>query len=365
MDIRNCISELLVLHDCVIIPGFGGFIGNYSPARIDPVHHSFLPPGKKLLFNVNLKQNDGLLANNVADSFGVSYADACKMIDELAEECRHTLKSGKSFLIPSVGRLTQGREGNLQFEQDKTINLLPDAFGLTSFISPPVGRANFPDRSDRKTAVPAQGAIQERSTLSRSLKWAAMLAIPIGAVAIIGVTQFDKIKSSQVSDAGILSSVFSRFSSTSLVEKKEAPANAPDTFYQEEAVPSVFDAPTNDPSSGNPESEAGSVSNDDATGAYIEPAAITNPEPVQEVTISPANTGDPFAIIVGAFKSKENALKFVSELKQRGIQASIFDKSRGGLYRVTIGTFEMREEAEQLLSSSKSGDFSGAWLLAK
>ena len=76
MDIRNCIAELLSAHDCVIIPGLGGFIGNYSPARIDPVHHAFQPPFKKLLFNINLKQNDGLLANAVADSYGTATAFA-------------------------------------------------------------------------------------------------------------------------------------------------------------------------------------------------------------------------------------------------------------------------------------------------
>ncbi|MCX6268123.1 MAG: hypothetical protein NTW16_12315, partial [Bacteroidetes bacterium] len=78
MDIRNCIADLLSLHDCVIIPGFGGFIGNYSPARIDQVNHTFHPPTKELLFNVNLKQNDGLLASAIAASWMISYADACK-----------------------------------------------------------------------------------------------------------------------------------------------------------------------------------------------------------------------------------------------------------------------------------------------
>lgn len=365
MDIRNCISELLVLHDCVIIPGFGGFIGNYSPARIDPVHHSFLPPGKKLLFNVNLKQNDGLLANSVAATCGVSYADACRMIDEMADECRHTLKSGKSYAIPGVGRLSQGHEGNLQFEQDKTVNLLPDAFGLTSFISPPVSRTNLPVRPVRTAQIPELISEPRKTPFSRSLKWAAMLAIPVGAAAIIGVTQFDKIKSSQVSNAGILSSVFSRFSSTSLVEKKEAPANAPDTFYQQDPAPSVFDNPVADPSYNESEPMSNNTGTDQIQGATMDPNTSVNAEPMLEAVTSTASSGDPFAIIVGAFKAKENAEKYVTELKQKGTTASIFDRSKGGLYRVTIGSFAIREEAEQLLSSAKSGDFSGAWLLAK
>ena len=93
MDIRSCISELLSVHDCVIIPGLGGFIGNYAPARIDPVYHAFQPPFKKILFNVNLKQNDGLLASAVADSLGTSYQDSCNLIEQFTEECRQALQS--------------------------------------------------------------------------------------------------------------------------------------------------------------------------------------------------------------------------------------------------------------------------------
>ncbi|MDP3003404.1 MAG: hypothetical protein Q8N38_09780, partial [Bacteroidales bacterium] len=35
VDITAFIRELLFGHDCVIVPGFGGFIGNYTPAHID------------------------------------------------------------------------------------------------------------------------------------------------------------------------------------------------------------------------------------------------------------------------------------------------------------------------------------------
>lgn len=341
MEITPCISELLVFHDCVIIPGFGGFIGNYAPARIDPVHHSFLPPGKKLLFNVNLKQNDGLLANHVASVFGISYDDAVARIEEMAERCRYTLKSGKSFIFEGVGRLYLGREGNLQFEQDKSVNLLPDAFGLAPFISPPVGGATTPVRSERSlTVVGAKGAVPHRRTL-KAVKWAAALAIPVGLAAVIGVTQYERTGSSTVENAGIFSSMFSRFSSASLVDKKEAPTVAPETFFQQDPAPSVFD---------------------DQTEMVEEPLEEVDS---QETPVSPSNTGDPFAIIIGAFKSEKNALRYIEELKGKGIQASIFDKSSGGLHRVTVGSFSLREEAEQLLSSSKSGDFPDAWLLVK
>jgi len=352
MDLKRCISELLKAHDCVIIPGFGGFIGNYAPAKIDPVHHTFTPPFKKLLFNINLNQNDGLLANHLSGSEGISYPDACTRIDEMVEACRHDLKSGKPFIIPEVGKLSMGREGNIQFEQDRSVNLLPDAFGLAPFISPPVARASHVSRFEQSAPAIARKAGERRFIMPRSLKWAAMLAIPIGAVAIIGVTQFGKSKSNQVNDAGILSSVFSRFSSASLVDKKEAPQTAPESMFQMEPTPSVFDPP------------AESVTN------QTDDPALTSP-PVNETEI-PAkmaaqeiSTEGSYAVIIGAFRIRENAAKLVADLKQRGISAMIYDRSRSGLHRVAIGTTDSREEAEQLLQNTKSGEFPGAWLLAK
>ena len=45
-DITVYIRELLFRHDCVIIPGFGAFIGNYFPSHIDRNEGLFYPPVK-------------------------------------------------------------------------------------------------------------------------------------------------------------------------------------------------------------------------------------------------------------------------------------------------------------------------------
>jgi len=354
MDINHCISELLSVHDCVIIPGFGGFIGNYSPAQIDPVNHSFRPPSKKLLFNINLRQNDGLLASCYASLNGTSYDEACLAIDEFIQQCKSILRSGKPFILPEVGRLFPGREGNIQFEQDKNSNLLPDAFGLMPFIAPPMDRGR---RTAKLIQPVTEGAGQpalKKRLLPRTLRWAAALAIPIGLATMIGISQFDKPREPGENDAGIFSSVFSRFSSASLVEKKDAPARNAENNAQYAPTPSVFEQ--------FPEPEEILPQTTETASPASEKTTISSP-PANEPQVAD-RSGTVYAVIIGAFRSKENAGTLIRECKEKGMVASVFDRSSSGLYRVALGTFSQREEALQLLSSAKSGDFSGAWLLS-
>lgn len=72
MDIAVYIRELLLDHDCVILPDFGGFIGNYVPAHYDS-SNNFYPPTKQISFNKQLCHNDGLLIGKVSKSLTLNY----------------------------------------------------------------------------------------------------------------------------------------------------------------------------------------------------------------------------------------------------------------------------------------------------
>lgn len=388
MDIRVHIARLLEEHDCVILPGFGGFIGNYAPARIDPVSHSFIPPAKKILFNINLRQNDGLLYNRIVTDEGVSYANALILVNELIETIRYSLKNGKPFTFPEVGRLFTGKESTLQFEQEKNSNLLPDAFGLPTFISPPVIRTSYNYRLEKVLVQQQKDSAGKRKLLS-PVKWAAILAIPICTAAIFGITQYGKLKTPSISNAGILNAVFSRYSASSLVEKKDAPSKGPEVNFDFGYIPSVFEersAASNGTSSADVDidqmmnaaqassglttqsSLAGNTNNrEEVTGTTL---AHNKPgDPVKEVDQSPVineiQRTDHFAIIIGAFRIRENAEKCIQEAGTNGLNAGIFDQSRSGLYRVALSTANKQKEAKNLLSKAREAGFTGAWLLVK
>lgn len=74
---------------------------------------------------------------------------------------------------------------------------------------------------------------------------------------------------------------------------------------------------------------------------------------------------DAYIIIVGAFKSFENAERFVIELKAKGYDAYIAGRSENGLFRVSIHSSMERKKAFRELALIRAGGFPDAWLLGK
>jgi cell division septation protein DedD len=336
--IEKYIPELLSQYDCAIIPGFGGFIGNYSPAVINPVHHTFYPPCKSLLFNIHLKQNDGLLASRIALGEKILYEEALERISMMVVDWFDLLEKGEDLLIEKVGRIVLEADGILQFEQDHSVNYLPEAYGLSSFVSPAIRRPGMQDKLEKKINRYINAADGRQRKLTRSLKWAAIMALPVGIAVYLSVTHMDQIRNLSESYSTIL------FPKSAPVTTK--PESAKKTYVIRHTTQAV-------------QPSARIIKTDPPT--KTEPAPAETKLPVsKELSVN-----KPYAIIVGAFRFKENAENLVEKLKEEGYAAGIFDVTKTGLFRVTVGTFDSKEEALGQLTAVRSQDYSAAWLLSK
>ncbi len=137
MDIIAVIRELLFRHDCVVLPGFGGFIGNYSSARTDRSTNTFYPPVKLISFNRNLNHNDGLLTATVSARAGLKFNEAANLVEEFISDIKRRLNRGEKVIFEGIGSFTVNSEGNYLFEPDRTINYNLNSYGLSSFTFPP------------------------------------------------------------------------------------------------------------------------------------------------------------------------------------------------------------------------------------
>ncbi len=337
MNTEKYIADLLHEHDCVIIPGFGGFIGNYLHARIHPVHHTFFPPSKSLLFNINLKQNDGLLASRIAFRENISYEQALLNIQSLVERWNYQLKEQQFLVIDPIGKLTRNKEGSLQFDQENSINFLPDSYGLASFVSPAIRRAGFQEKMEKKINRYMEAPKAQQRMLPKPLKWAAILILPIGMATYFGITNFNVIKNLKVNYSALFYSAPDAPNVTTKVSPKTLTIRTPAVENPKKRLVA---------------SEVAGIT------------SVTTPLPAENPPASQSSL-KPFAIIVGAFRLRENADRLVTNLRQKGFDALIFDTTSTGLFRVSVGTFTQRDQALQQLASVRSSEFSSAWLLAR
>ena len=335
INVVKYIPELLYRHDCVIIPGFGGFIGNYSPSRINPVYHTFYPPYKSLLFNIHLKQNDGLLASFVSQAENIPYEQAMEEIRMMIVDWNRELENGHELIVEKVGRIVQETDGILQFEQDISVNYLSDAYGLSTLVSPAIRRPGMQDRLEKKIDRYVHASPGKTRRLTRSLKWAALFALPIGLAVYLSITNMDQIRSFNQNYSGFLFSNAKPASGKKIASNWVIPAKATVNALPKAAVSKTETIPL---------TQADKLEVKENTGSEIQ---------------------HPYAIIVGAFRLRENADRLVAKLNQEGFNAEIYDTTTTGLFRVCLGSFASREEAIAQLTSAHTGDYSSAWLLSK
>lgn len=130
MDIRKYIKELLFLHDCVIIPGFGGFVANYQSSEIQRFKNVIYPPSKSLMFNRKLQTNDGVLVNHIAGQENMDYKAAVEMVRQSAEAWNRLIDNRGVLLLPDIGKLYINSSNAMVFLPELRKNYLTETFGL-------------------------------------------------------------------------------------------------------------------------------------------------------------------------------------------------------------------------------------------
>lgn len=186
------ISDLLFLHDCVIIPDFGGFICNYKSAYIDEANGTICPPSKDILFNRNLTHNDGLLVNWIACKESINYEKASKQLSFFCEDLKVRLNQKQRIVFGDIGVFYTDRRFNIIFESGKN-NFFPEAYGMEPVVMEKITTDKITPRqiATPDTSVPNVSAyinVESGNILHRLLKYGLAIA---GIAGIIVVLQLD------------------------------------------------------------------------------------------------------------------------------------------------------------------------------
>ena len=158
IEINRHIEILLLSNDCVIVPGFGGFMAHHVDARYDGTDNMFLPPLRTVGFNPQLTMNDSLLVLSYVETYDMSYPEALRRIEDEVAEIRQTLENEGKYEVDNVGILSLNEDGNIEFEPHEAGILTPDFYGLGGFDMMPVAQLTAGEEANTNKAATSKAA---------------------------------------------------------------------------------------------------------------------------------------------------------------------------------------------------------------
>ena len=126
-NLAQYIEELIIRHECVIVPNLGGFITYCDKAIVR--NNMFYAPTERIRFNSLLTYHDGLLAEAYMRDRNIGYSEALNAIATEVEQIKKSLNSGNTVLFGRIGALSLSAENNITLLNSNP-KFLPENIGL-------------------------------------------------------------------------------------------------------------------------------------------------------------------------------------------------------------------------------------------
>ena len=189
ISVLDHIEYLAAKHDCVIVPGLGAFISQYSSVKSST--GLVVALRRNIAFNTEVNYNDGLLANSIVRRENVSFEVSQSVINEYVCSLRSQLKH--------EGEVPVGRLGFFRYNNDDTMEFFPfvsaksgnEYFGMTPLTIKPL--SIYTGKEESTDAI-QNGNSRVLPLMHRFMRAAATVALLIGLTFILStpIVNYDK-----------------------------------------------------------------------------------------------------------------------------------------------------------------------------
>ena len=360
IELAQHIETLLLENDCVIVPGFGGFVAHYSPATRVKEENIFLPPTRTIGFYPQLKLNDGVLVQSYMSAYDTSFADASRIVEKEVNEFIGLLHEEGKAHLDNIGEIQSNIYGNYEFVPYDYKITTPSLYGLDSFEIHELSAL----QQKEKVLIPTYPE-KEKKTFEISINRAYLRNAAAMIAAIVLFFAF----STPVENTDVQKNNYAQLLPSELFEQieKQSVAITP-VYVKNDAAQQAkkFSAS----SASTKTSSAKKHTTDKAKTS--KPIAVREVKVVKQETAAPApavksqeSANHPFHIIVAGGISLKDAEAIATQLKSKGF-ADAKALNTDDKVRVSISSFNNRDEAtKQLLELRKNETYKNAWLLAK
>lgn len=333
------IETLLVKHNCVVVPGLGGFVTQVQPAHYDEQDGCFVPPKRSVTFNSILSNNDGLLVERYQQYERMTYYTATQHIAEQVAELKKRVEEDGQVELVGIGALSANGAYGMKFTPKESGLMTPDLYALEPVFAEPA-------HTQKETIAPATPAAaltnEEESKKYYVLRLNKKIVNSVAAAVMCIMFYFLVIPTGNITDAGPhMASMFpTQVVHNTKVEKKvviskKGSINSRENLQTKEAESSP-------------------------QGAQV---VERNEAPVEKATQTVEKVAKKEFVIVMASSVTENFGNiFVDKLKAEGLPTPRLIKT-DGMMRVVVGHFASTEEAyEHLRKITDNEDYAGSWV---
>jgi hypothetical protein len=358
VEINRYIKDLLLEHDCVVIPGLGGFIGTAMRAEVQTITKTVNPPGKRISFNGQLQRNDGLLIHHISLVERITYDEAEEGVLNFVKACKRRLEQSGLIIFPEVGKLIADAEGTISFHPTPGRNLLQESFGL----KPVHYRQIFNTVTEQAIETPeiaplqpARGSGKTKSLLGTyGLSLAAMLVLAIFIAKDIYLQPI-ALENFGFFKPELFLGSSNETPSTTQIHIIADPVAA-GTLVLSGALDTATTVPVIEELTAN-ETVTPSTNTTPPAEVVKEPTSVVMPH-ITEIQTNDIDAG--YYIVLGAYSSKRNANNYIKEHKAL---SGLITIPANGLYRVALPAGNVATTAYQLLETKRQQENPAAWLI--
>jgi len=338
------IEKLLPDHDCVVVPGLGGFVQNEVPARFDAESDFFYPKGKEIGFNARLTFNDGFLAQAYQESFDISFEESNLQIRQAVQEIKNKIDNGKYVSLGRIGVIWKNDKGQTQFRSENKNFFYPESYGLTSFSFPNIEKR----RQSRSNTERVIRKHEDKEFINIRLRRDSFRNMVIGIAVCLFLLSLSKptgtFSGTNNQEAFMMHDYLVTPDFMESVRKDVLPV-------LDEQVPTV----SVDETSANFSNKENIITT--TSEKTIEPATKT-----RKIT-APTRT---YYIIVGSFPQKRLAERWIQENNQQSKLKYSGIVERDGRARVYARIFPDKNVAQAYLNQFRANnpEYASAWLLS-
>lgn len=342
------VKEQLFINNYLVLPNFGGFVLRKTPAHFSGSGTLILPPAKTVSFNAQLKQNDGIFSQWLQTELNCDNNQALAHLNDFAEYCKSLLANRGRLNIDGIGFFYQDFENNICFEPQQQTNFLTSSFGLTP-LSVKELELDVVEKTetvfvDRTITNPVE--IKQEVKKRRNYRTVAIAAVS-GAVIFSALVL---LVSNNTISGKLKASLFGAESKTTYTSINYTPLNLKNqSADKKDYVADVNGVATLELD--NNKVVAVKAFDTDKTTTVVSHGTH------HRTSFAKKN----FEVVLGCFSVLSNANKMVAKLSHQNIAAAVTGQNEKGLFVVSSGTFDSKEEAIAQLSQVKSL-YPNAWI---